>query len=232
MFVEKISPVFEFKNGFYTFINPHSYRCLIDTDIQSNVFDNIYIDGFLLCSVYRFFMNKKVERVSFDYSSIADIVFMKCVEEQRRVAIIGSDSESNTRFHQMIKEKYDSINIVLSKDGYFDHTEEIELIDMLLNTDIDFVLCGMGSPRQEQFLTNLKASGWKGAAFTCGGFIHQTASLKDSHCGNYYPYYIDKLNLRFLYRIYKEPKLIKRYFFSYPLGVHKFVMECLKINVK
>jgi UDP-N-acetyl-D-mannosaminuronic acid transferase (WecB/TagA/CpsF family) len=59
----------------------------------------------------------------------------------------------------------------------------------------------MGAPRQEAFLVALADSGWKGVGFTCGGYF--------DHLGegfHYYPRLIDKFNLRWFYRIAREPR--------------------------
>lgn len=53
----------------------------------------------------------------------------------------------------------------------------------------------------------VKNAGYHGIGFTCGEFIHQLAMNKI----NYYPAWINKYNLRFLYRMYKEPHTRKRY---------------------
>ena len=53
---------------------------------------------------------------------------------------------------------------------------------------------------QEQFLIKVKRIGYQGIGFTCGGFIHQTSKNEI----DYYPAWIDKINLRFIYRMYKE----------------------------
>lgn len=85
----------------------------------------------------------------------------------------------------------------------------------------DFVICGMGIVRQEKFLERLKSAGYGGIAFTCGGFISQTAKNKIT----YYPKIFDALNLRFVYRMVMEKHTRKRYLlatFCFPV---KFVGE-------
>ena len=78
----------------------------------------------------------------------------------------------------------------------------------------------MGTPFQEQFLVDLKNLGWIGAGYTCGGFIHQTAAnIK------YYPEFFNTYNLRWLYRMIDEPKLIKRYLILYPKSTFLFFFD-------
>jgi N-acetylglucosaminyldiphosphoundecaprenol N-acetyl-beta-D-mannosaminyltransferase len=69
----------------------------------------------------------------------------------------------------------------------------------------------MGIGRQEQFLLHAASSGWTGWGFTCGGYLDQLAGGID-----YYPRWVDQANLRFLYRLYREPRrLWRRYCLEY-----------------
>jgi exopolysaccharide biosynthesis WecB/TagA/CpsF family protein len=208
------------RTGFYTFLNPYSYLYARKyADIYKN-FDGVYIDGQWLVYFLAFFKIRKTTRVSFDYSSIADEVFNEICKLKLSIAIIGSTEESNKKFCEFLLKKYPNISIKISQNGYFSEDNKKKLIHEIKNKGIEFVLVGMGTPMQEKFLVELKHSGWNGLAYTCGGFMHQTASSGE----DYYPNIIDKYNLRFLYRIYDEPKLLKRYLIEYP----KFVFYIIK----
>ena len=62
----------------------------------------------------------------------------------------------------------------------------------------------------------------EGIGFTCGGFIHQTANNEIE----YYPLWIDRMNLRFVYRMYKEKHTRKRYVqVTFYFFLHAFVGE-------
>src|SRR5690606_4597421 len=104
---------------------------------------------------------------------------------------------------------YPDLKILGSRSGYFsDDQEKNDFLMHLAAVDPDIVVVGMGTPFQEEFLVKLTQLRWSGMGFTCGGFFHQTAKKGSS----YYPRWVDKLQLRWLYRIWDEPKLIKRYF--------------------
>lgn len=85
----------------------------------------------------------------------------------------------------------------------------------------DFLIVGMGALMQERFLIKAKLSGFQGIGFTCGGFIHQTSKNEIE----YYPIWADKLNLRFVYRMYKEKHTRKRYIQAAFLFPIRFVYE-------
>jgi exopolysaccharide biosynthesis WecB/TagA/CpsF family protein len=83
----------------------------------------------------------------------------------------------------------------------------------------------MGTGKQELFLQGLANRGWHGIGITCGGYLDQL-----SGGFNYYPAVVDRLNLRFAYRLIKEPRrLWRRYLLDYPRFVlwlcHDMVRE-------
>jgi len=220
----KMPSEFVFKReGIYTFLNPYSYLHARKNIELYRQFDGVYADGQWLVYFLRLFNIKKTSRYSFDYSSIADEVFRKVCSLGMKVAVIGSTQAVNDSFCDFLSNRYPGIKVEFSRNGYFSDSELEDVLEGVKSKSIDFVLVGMGAPNQEAFLTQLKRSGWNGLGFTCGGFMHQTAS-KGSE---YYPRWVDKYNLRFLYRIYDEPKLLKRYLIEYPKFAVLFFLDWL-----
>ena len=85
----------------------------------------------------------------------------------------------------------------------------------------DFLIVGMGALMQEKFLLKVKKMGYQGIGFTCSGFVHQTA-MNRMH---YYPNWVDKMNLRFVYRMYKEKHTRTRYLQAAFLFPVRFIGE-------
>ncbi|WP_410174290.1 MULTISPECIES: WecB/TagA/CpsF family glycosyltransferase [Pseudomonas] len=199
-------------NKLISFVNPHSYLILRNDKKTLNSVDVWLSDGSIIPIIMRFF-GFAVTRSSFDYSSIAETIFNSCKSLNKSVAIIGSDKSSNSYFVESLERKY-NLHIIFSRDGYFNEVEYKQCLDQLVSLDPDVIVTGMGTPSQEKFLIDLRELGWKGTGFTCGGFIHQTKLNQ----GAYYPPLINSLNLRFLYRMWKEPRTIQRYLLRYPVA--------------
>ena len=72
-----------------------------------------------------------------------------------------------------------------------------------------------------QVFVKVKNAGYQGVGFTCGGFIHQTSQNEI----DYYPAWVDKTNLRFVYRMWKEPHTRKRYMMAGLLFPARFIAE-------
>jgi N-acetylglucosaminyldiphosphoundecaprenol N-acetyl-beta-D-mannosaminyltransferase len=81
----------------------------------------------------------------------------------------------------------------------------------------------MGASIQERFLLRLVATGWSGFGFTCGGYLDQ---LVDGM--HYYPRWVDAANLRWAYRLIREPRrLSRRYGMEYPYFAARLALSLL-----
>ncbi|WP_437396043.1 WecB/TagA/CpsF family glycosyltransferase [Flagellimonas lutimaris] len=211
------------ENGIATFLNPYSYLFFRTQKEAFKSFDKIYIDGILLVLLLRMW-GIRTKRASFDMTSMAPSVFGSSVEKKKNIYFIGSTEENLTGFLAVVRANFPELKISGYRNGYFKNKEERQkVLSSILELKPDKVVVGMGTPNQENFLCELKNMGWKGVGYTCGGFIHQTAKGM-----NYYPKFYNEYNLRWLYRIFDEPKLFKRYSFYYPLSVCLFTFDAIR----
>lgn len=204
-----------------TFLNPYSLLKIFESKIDLDKFDKICIDGIALKVflelVYR---GSKFQRLSFDFTSVAYLVFETAAAGKERGFILGSDQDSNDKFLAKITDMFPGISVE-GRSGYFVDEEDLSnFLAPLSTSDYDFIVIGMGAVKQETVATALNESGFKGRIYTCGGFIHQTAMSG----GEYYPAWIDNYNLRFAYRMFKEPSTVRRYLVDYPRAF--FLMTC------
>ena len=208
----------------YSFLNPVSY---LDAQKEKELFcqmDGLFADGSLLVAAIKLLYGRKITRRSFDMTSIAPIIFHYAVENGKSIYIVASKQEQIEKTVAIIHERYKGINIVGYRNGYFASNEEKDSeAHHITELNPDFLIVGMGVIMQEEFLVKVKNNGFQGIGFTCGGFIHQTADLADKI--DYYPLWIDRMNLRFLYRMYKEPHTRKRYLEAGVVFPIRFVWE-------
>ena len=124
----------------------------------------------------------------------------------------------------MIEAAFPNLKIVGYNNGYFINKNAKEkVLNSITSISPDLLIVGMGTPYQEEILLEARKKGWHGTGYTCGGFFHQTTERI-----NYYPRIVDKLNLRWLYRIYDEPNLFIRYFLDYPKSFVLFTCDLIK----
>ncbi|MXJ89703.1 WecB/TagA/CpsF family glycosyltransferase [Klebsiella pneumoniae] len=213
-------------NGIYTFINNYSYLYFRkNLDLYDN-YNSIYCDGILMTKLAQM-AGIEAHRVSFDMTSLAPIVFSYAQKNHKKIAIIGSDSDSNKKAISIVLEKYPNLLLVKTRHGYFkDEKERSQFVQELVELEPDIVIVGMGTPAQDIFLNDMFLTKWSGVAFTCGGFLHQTAK----NGSTYYPEFFNKYNLRWLYRMIDEPKLVSRYLFGYPKSILFYLVDLLRFK--
>lgn len=224
---KKLSNIADKEEANITFLNPFSYLFFRKNQHLFSSFDMIFIDGFLLVVLLRI-IGIRSKRTSFDMTSLAPKVFERCINSDKSIYFIGSDDASINSFITRIQNEYPRLNIVGFRNGYFKNDREYNsAVKLIVETQPDVLVVGMGTPKQEQFLIDFKKTGGKGIGYTCGGFIHQTAKGI-----NYYPKFFNQYNLRWLYRIIDEPKLLKRYLFHYPLSICLFTFDAIQYKLR
>lgn len=208
----------------YTFLNPVSYLYALKNKGLFTKFDGIFADGSILVSAIRLLYGHRVTRRSFDMTSLAPVLLKFAENTRKSIYIVASKQEQVEKAVKIFKQRYPGITIAGYRNGYFASDEEQQHeATHIAETNPDFLIVGMGVIMQEKFLLKVKDAGYQGVGFTCGGFIHQTA--KDEI--EYYPAWADKMNLRFVYRMYKEPHTRKRYLQAAVLFPARFIWERL-----
>lgn len=201
----------------YSFINPYSLFKLdkiVDTEIV------YFVDGSLLACILNIIFNKKINRVSFDDTSIAPVVFDYCAKNNLRIGVVGGTEEENVKFCGIQKGKNKYLNIELAMSGYCSIEHIVEEVE---RSNVNLIVLGLGTPLQEVVASLILKKKPSVKIFTCGGYITQTAKSEKT----YYPSYIDKFNLRAFYRFYNEKHTRKRYLIDYPLNVIKLVTNVI-----
>lgn len=217
-----INEIFEMKGKVYTFLNPVSYLTALDNKELFGQFDGIFADGGLLVKSIKILYGKDVKRRSFDMTSMAPELFSYAVEHGKTIYIVASKQEQVEKAVDIFRKRYPGITFAGYRNGYFASEDEMDVeAKHICEVNPDFLIVGMGALMQEKFLLKVKDAGFKGIGFTCGGFIHQTAKNEI----DYYPAWVDKTNLRFVYRMWREPHTRKRYLMAGVLFPIRFIRE-------
>lgn len=217
-----VNQIFESKGKVYTFLNPVSYLTALDNKELFGQMDGIFADGGLLVKAIKMLYAKVVTRRSFDMTSMAPELFAYAVEHDKTIYIVASKQEQVEKAVEIFRERYPKVKFAGYRNGYFDSESEMDVeAKHITELNPDFLIVGMGAMMQEKFLLKVKDAGYQGVGFTCGGFIHQTSKNEI----DYYPAWVDKMNLRFVYRMWKEPHTRKRYMMAGLLFPARFIVE-------
>lgn len=165
---------------------------------------------------------KQVTRRSFDMTSMAPELFAYVAKHGKNIYIVASKQEQVEKAAEIFREQYPKVKFAGYRNGYFANEDEMEQeAKHITELNPDFLIVGMGALMQEKFLLKVKNAGYLGIGVTCGGFIHQTSKNEI----DYYPAWVDKTNLRFVYRMWKEPHTRKRYVKAGLLFPARFIAE-------
>ena len=217
-----VNQIFENKGKAYTYLNPVSYLTALDNKELFSQLDGIFADGGLLVKAIKMVYGKQVTRRSFDMTSMAPELFAYVAKHGKTIYIVASKREQVEKAVEIFHERYPKVKFAGYRNGYFASESEMDVeAKYIAKLNPDFLIVGMGALIQEKFLLKVKNAGYQGVGFTCGGFIHQTSKNEI----DYYPAWVDKTNLRFVYRMWKEPHTRKRYVMAGLLFPVRFIAE-------
>lgn len=206
-----------------TFVNPNTFFLKRRDEAYSSElgeFDAVFADGIGIV-LGAGLLGHRIRRLSFDSTSLAPVIFGWAQRKSIKTFLIGSSAERIDIARRTLSSKFADLPVVGAASGYLD---KVEAINRIISSDAKLVVCGMGGPLQERFLLDLRGSGFRGVAFTCGGYFDQLV-----HGYNYYPRIVDRLNMRFAFRLYKEPRrLAKRYLVDYRFFVFDILSAFLR----
>lgn len=211
-----------------TFLNHYSYLLARQTPDLFREFDTIHCDGIVLCLFLRLAGIRKI-RMSFDMTSIAPQVFSSATNDNLSIYLIGGELGIAERACQILTQDYPNLRIAGIRHGFFSSPHaRAQALEEIAQKKPGIVIASMGTPFQEQFLVDLKNTGWRGDGYTSGGFFHQTAKagLK------YYPAWINRFNLRWAFRIKDEPKLLKRYTIDFVRFLFLFLYDAFLYKIR
>ena len=207
------------KHLLLTFVNPGACDLAnkhADYTTLLEQFDVVGCDGIGMVKAAHACGLTGIKRESADFSSLMGPIFNWASENHQSVGFIGGKPGVVEKATSNIQQKFSGLNIVARFNGY-EHDPD-KALTFFTENHTELVICGMGAPLQERFLLQLVADGWQGIGVTCGGFLDQTTKRV-----MYYPAWIDRLDLRFLYRMVKEPhRLWRRYLVDYRIFVWRF----------
>ncbi|MBT5989193.1 WecB/TagA/CpsF family glycosyltransferase [bacterium] len=141
--------------------------------------------------------------------------------------LVGAKPHVMEKAAQKIKEKYPGSELKGYHHGSYDLKGEQAIIKDIKKTRPDFILVGLGFPNQDVFIRKLIKTLNQGIAIGIGGSLDIISGTKKRA-----PFLLRKIGVEWLYRTFKEPKRILRWYFlqSYVWLILKEWFKKLKIT--
>lgn len=154
---------------------------------------------------------------------IAGIEFAHCMLEKfalnaMPVALIGAKQDVLDTACANLKHEIKDLNIVYSQNGYFTDNEKVK--SELINSGAKLALIALGSPKQENFIYDIKSHMPETLFIGVGGSFDVWAGAVERA-----PKFWQKVGLEWLYRTIRQPTRFKRIFPTLPVFVLKVLKE-------
>ena len=195
--------------GVTTFVNLANIRSLYE-NYSLDSFSAVYSDGILLSILLSTLGIQHIKRRSFDRTSIAELVFVNAARDGLKILAIGGSSveaeSAETNFKRFYKTSdVKCINGFEDFDVYLSYCKR---------ASPNIVVVSLGSTKQEDLALLLSSQIPGIKIYTSGAFVSQSAENI-----NYYPQYINSLNLRWLYRAFRYRHVRRRLLHDYPRNI-------------
>lgn len=209
------------KNLNLTYFNQHTFNIAYRDKGFRNILEDFYIYqegiGNYLSLISLGFEN--VERI--DSTEVLFNIFNDFCTHNKKIFIIG-DSIENEILEKVSNHR--KLNLVGYHNGFFSENQIDDIAKQIEDSKAEFVVIGMGSPKQEFAVLKFKES-LSDVNFLCvGNFLRYYFGLQKRA-----PLFFRKLQLEWFYRFLQEPKrLFSRYLVGIPLFFIRVVLIFLK----
>jgi len=148
-------------------------------------------------------------------------MFCMCEEKNHSVYLLGASEETNHSLYKRIGKEYPNLKIAGRRNGYFDVNDDDEVVNHIRESNADFLVMAMGSPRAHKwFNKNRDKLNIKMTIDVGGGFDALTGSVKRA------PEFVQKMNVEWLYRRLQDSSRKERqkdlYRFAFEVFKEKF----------
>lgn len=214
-------------------IEDEIYKCLdhglcvsfsgysIDTlQLMKNI-PNLYqmrmVNDYFLCDGrgFYYFMKllgqKSVSKLSLP--ALTMLLISIAARHNKSIFILGASEESNQMAILKLKNDYGVAN-VLGRNGYFNTTEEMSVVELINEHSPDILFLGMSSPKKDEFVFRWKSILRVNIIVHCGGMIDVISGKT-----KLYPKWVKNLCLAGLFRFIQEPIRLRRDFINAIYGV-------------
>ncbi|MCX7796838.1 MAG: WecB/TagA/CpsF family glycosyltransferase [bacterium] len=186
-------------------LNPEGVVIAQDNKIFSSVVngaDLVVADGSWLVRAVRFLGGAIKERVA-GIDLLLDILSL-CKEKGYSVYLLGAKEDTIVSAKKRLEDIFPGIRILGFHNGYFDIEEEAKIVEEINSLKPDFLVVGLGMPKQEIWINRHRDLSVRLAIGVGGSFDVISGNIPRA------PYWMQVIGLEWFYRVLKDPKRVKR----------------------
>lgn len=142
----------------------------------------------------------------------------ECDKNNFSIALVGAKPHVIEKAAESLKKEFENLNIIYMQDGYFKDNERV--FAELKEKSPQLILVALGSPKQEEFIYNLRKDLPQSVMIGVGGSFDVWSGEVERA-----PEIWQKLCLEWLYRTLKQPERFKRIFPNLPMFIFKVIFS-------
>jgi len=160
-------------------------------------------DGIGVVVAARILARRSMERVP--GSDLMPAICGLAVDENKSIFLYGAKPEIVSEAADELQERYPGLKVAGTQHGYVSEDEMAQLVESINVSGADILFVGLGSPRQELWMSRFQESLEVKVCQGVGGTF-------DALCGypKRAPQFMQKLHLEWLYRLVTQPKRAHR----------------------
>ena len=133
------------------------------------------------------------------------------------IYLLGATEKNLKILNDKIKIKFPGIKILGKHHGFFTENEEEKIVEEISKVKPNFLFVGMGSPKQEIFISRYLSRLNANICMGVGGSFNVLAGIEKP-----VPYWA-KYGLEWLFRSFQDPRKIKRYLIINSYFMYRFI---------
>ena len=172
--------------------------------------DLVYADGWGVVLAAKLMGKKLPERAN--AADFFDHFCQLVAKKKLSLYLLGGKKEIVLKAATNLKQKFPKLKITGYHHGFFDKKQEEEIIEEINNLKPDFLLIGLGVPKQEKWMVKHRNKLQVKVIWGVGGLFNLLSGGLSRA-----PKLMRNFGLEWLYRLFQEPeRLGKRYLFGLP----------------
>ena len=137
------------------------------------------------------------------------------------IFFLGATDYTLKKLKFNIERDFNNINLINYNNGYFSKKESERIVKKINDTNSNILFVGMGSPKQEIWITENIEKLNVNITIAVGGALKIYSEEIERA-----PKFVQQIGMEWFYRFMKEPKrLFSRYFVKYPKFIKHFIDE-------
>ena len=153
--LDRYSPALLESNRAFSFLNFASIGSFIRQPPSSLAY---FCDGMLMSGFMSRITGRAVQRVSFDFTSIADPVLRESEQRGKRVYVVGAQQAELDRFVDKLGTQYPRLQLVGARNGYFDAEQGAAIQADICRQRTNLLLVGLGADQMRHAFAKNQAA--------------------------------------------------------------------------